>query len=303
MSTMLTLACILSAAPSSPQIAAAENRPERTLKAQEVKVFYLKNAEASEAARTIAALGMNKISFAVDARTNSLIATGSVNDMKMMEQVLMQLDVGNSTESTEDELRVFRLNSNAELIEEKLERLMKNRKLRTVVDEKTNSLIVSASSDAQKQVTKLLEVLDKAVAKPQASTVKLRVVWLMTGNEGTPPTDDLKPVVRSLERLGIKDLKVVTQSLVNVSEIRSAFDVSGSVGEEERTFRVSGERGDGSEGPIRLDMSIEAQPKGQKRPATIEAAVTLTPGQTAVLGVTQTRTANSAFVVQLVEGL
>ena len=90
---------------------------------------------------------------------------------------------------------------------------------------------------------------------------------------------------------------------MNVSESNSQFDVGGSVGEEERTFRISGHRGDESDGPIRLDMQIEAQPEGQKRPATIEAAVTLSPGQTAVLGVTQTRTSNSAFVVQLIEGM
>ena len=271
---------------------------------RDIKVFTLENALAEDAVDTVSEI-IPGVTLGVDPRTNSVIATGIAEELSILEAILLRLDEAKpKPAANEAEIRVFQLKADPSLVEQALGQLMP-RDVRVVVDQQNNALIVSGVPSQIERVQKLVEFLDRP--KPQVrptKSLKLRVVWLMNDADGKEPGTELKPVIDSLGKIGISSLKLVTQSLVNVGEPQAQFDVVGSVGEEERAFEISGQRGDvTSNGAVRIDLRISAQPIGQKRPASMEAAVTLAPGQTAVLGVTQTRSANSAFVVQLIEGL
>ena len=94
------------------------------------------------------------------------------------------------------------------------------------VDERTNSIIVSGENERLNIAEALIERLDSVTnpaalptARPDHPPVQVRVLWLVSGLKGdrAAPAKDLEPVVGALAKLGIEDLRVVANSLVNVS--------------------------------------------------------------------------------------
>ena len=116
--------------------------------------------------------------FAVDTRTNSIIATGSAGDLAVVRTILLNLDEAGIRQR---ELRVFRLkNTSAEAVAAALQQFLdQQQQLQTaqgqlvsalerleeqvivVADPVTNSLIISATSRYMPQVEKLIEDLDR----------------------------------------------------------------------------------------------------------------------------------------------
>lgn len=309
MKTLLSLISLIAISGSPPvQQSRTELRPlagvpTQKKRTRDIKVFKLENAIANEVVGAVLDV-VPGITLGTDPRTNSVIATGLAEELAVLEALLLRLDKDPRQAEDKTELRVIELKFDGSRVERTLNELVPNG-ARIVFDARSNSLICSARPEQLNMIQQLVRVLDvpDKATKIGAGHVKLRVIWLMNDTTGKPPGADLKPVVNSLGAIGIDGLKVVAQSLVHVEEPGSQFDVVGSVGDDERVFEISGQRGVVSDGPIRIDLRIQAQPEGQERPVGVEAAVTLASGQTAVLGVTQAGKANSAFVVQLVEGL
>lgn len=267
----------------------------------QLQVFALRYAEAKQAMNTLMPFLDGDVRLSIDARTNSVIAYGAPDDMAKLEVLLEQIDGPAEQDKDKSSYVVIRVRSDVNAIVTNLRSLVGN--VRIISDSVTKSLIVSGTPDQIQQIKSLVEVLDVPKPKPTAKQYKLRVVWLLSGETGKPLPKDLLPVVGALEKIGITDLKLVTQSLVNISDPGSNFDVSGTMDENGQSLRLSGERSERESGRIKLELAVEAQPKELRQPVAVEASISLTPGQTAVLGVTQTGKGNSAFIVQLVEGL
>lgn len=127
----------------------------------------------------------------------------------------------------------------------------------------------------------------------------------MTGGaNGKELQKDLNGGAESLSKIGVSDLRLVTQMLVKVEASATPFAVEGSIGES--TVHVTGERAGTDAYPTRLSLEIEAkkkprQPNGGGPQAAIKTFVSLSPGQFVVLGVAPSEDAQSVFVVQLVE--
>lgn len=301
--TLLTVPPLAQAQPGPAQSKAAVTPPAGS-QVKEVKVFFLRYAEAEGAVAIIGQMlrGDSNMRVSADVRMNSLLATGSAEQLKMIESLVENIDQAPVKGKTKTQIQVFPLMSDAKEIEKSLSQVL-NKDVKFTVDRSKNLVIASGTESDLEKVRGVIDLVDRMPPKVEPP-LKLRVIWLMSGDQPNAKklTDDLKPVAVSLGKLGIDNLHVVAQTLINVGEPNSDFSVRGSVGEEDWTFEVSGIRQGDTIQPARLSLSIEAG-AGRKSPIEIQAAVTLALKQLAVLGVTQTGPANSVFVVQLVEGL
>lgn len=273
--------------------------------ANSIKIFTLRYTDAESAVGIVAKLNPD-VRLSADIRTNSLIVSGSAEHMEIVEALLERLDRTGSEKAPDSvkQVRLFQIRSADVRNIEKALKLVLDRDLRYVVDSSKNAIVAHGTADQLKKLETAVQLLDQpGVARP-SKPLKLRVIWLTSdgGEKAKPITADLKPIAASLGKIGIDDLKIVTQSLINVSEPNSDFSVRGFVGEENWTFEISGTRQGEESSPTRIDLQIDAI-KDRKNPIQLGVALTLAPNQMGVLGVTQTGTSNSVFVVQLVEGL
>jgi hypothetical protein len=108
--------------------------------------------------------------------------------------------------------------SRAPEIAQVLSQVLSGKALRLAVDERTNSLIVFADKDTSNVVEALVMKLDRSAGETEQSqpgqTLQLRIVWLLDGDVGMPPTAHVSSeVVDALHELGFKDPEVVCQQV------------------------------------------------------------------------------------------
>jgi hypothetical protein len=122
----------------------------------------------------------------------------------------------------ETEMRIFRLaHADAQDTAIVLEQFVNEGRL--AVDQRTNSVLVSASPDVLSVVEAVIRNLDdrptqEKPAQLAARPVQVRLVWLVSGlkEQRSAPGKDLEPVVAELVQLGIADPRVVANALINV---------------------------------------------------------------------------------------
>lgn len=137
------------------------------------------------------------------------------------------------------EVRVFQLkNTKAADAADKVELLFGTQPLRIAVDDASNGLIVFGKAEAIPQVEQLIVKLDELAivgregfSAPPASvfapkeqaaprrTLMLRVFWLADGVQDLPSASEFLPegVVNSLAKLGMEDVRLVTQTVNSLS--------------------------------------------------------------------------------------
>ena len=137
------------------------------------------------------------------------------------------------------EVRVFRLkNAPANDAADKVKMLIGTQPVRIAIDEASNGLIVFGKAESLPQVEELVMRLDDLAVKggegfsaPPASvfapkeqaaprrTLMLRVFWLADGVQELPSASEFLPegVVNSLAKLGMEDVRLVTQTVNSLS--------------------------------------------------------------------------------------
>lgn len=190
-----TNALIVSASPRDlAEIAALITRIDTPGVSATLKVFTVRNGDAESLANTLRTLfggatdqaaaqglpqsGPVRVQFSVDARTNSIIAVGSQDDMVVVEAILTRLDEGELRERIN---RVYRLRnayavdvatalqqmlqterqaeSDAELAISPFEQI--EREVVIVPEVASNSLVISATPRYYERIIKLVEDLDE----------------------------------------------------------------------------------------------------------------------------------------------
>lgn len=218
-------------------------------------------------------------------------------------------------------LKVFQLaNARAQELAQVLQGVLG--KGRFAVDERTNSLILSSDNESLGVAEALIERLDSVAnpaalptARPDHPPVQVRVLWLVSGLKGdrAAPAKDLEPVVGALAKLGIEDLRVVANSLVNVSG--TTFTLLGTpVLAAPTRFEVAGElvwQPHLQYPRLTLDLSVREDRPAPKDANNAQAAphslVSLSStidapyGQFVVLGASPIDEMTSVFVLQVVQ--
>lgn len=180
--------------------------------------------------------------------------------------------------------------------------------IRIAIDTRTNSLVVKATPEQQRELEALLQSLDRDDAnpsKPGLQPVQVRVFWLMSGSGGSAPPNMLEPVIAELSELGINDLKLAGRMSINVGRSGRPFTVSSRpvVGDQNFVFSFEGVIADGPDGGPMMEARIKCQQpelEGERPFASLDTNIDAPLNQFIVLGTTVAAGADSVFVVQLV---
>lgn len=180
--------------------------------------------------------------------------------------------------------------------------------VRVATDPRTNSLIVSAPSELQRELQALLQSLDRddiRPSKPGFQPVQVRVFWLKSGSGGQDPPDMLMPVTDELAELGINDLKLAGRMSINVGRSGRPFTVSSRPVVEDQNFVFSfeGVISEGSDGAPMMEARIKCQQpelEGERPFASLDTNIDAPLNQFIVLGTTVAGGNDSVFVLQLV---
>lgn len=292
----------LAFAPSATaQEGAGGARGAQKPKPPELRIFALKHLNGEEASDVLSDLfGRSGIRLTTDHRSNSILASGTREQLLEIEAVLERLDRPEQTNSRT--YRVINLSETpGRMLEKSLDVAMAELGVNVIVDREHNRIVASGSQRGLDKLAQLIQTLDQRMRPAKPAT--LRVVWLMesAGVKGEQPMPaDLRKVTAPLQKMGIDDLIVETQLMVNVGEDESDFRVSGRCNTAK--VSVSGRRIGADAGPAKLALTIEAEDfKRNTSLAEVEAVVSLGSGQFAVLGVSPVGQRDSVFVVQIIE--
>ncbi|MDZ4783563.1 MAG: secretin N-terminal domain-containing protein [Planctomycetia bacterium] len=183
--------------------------------------------------------------------------------------------------------------------------------MRVAVDVRANRLIVSALPELQKQTEVLLRELDQAseVAAEVSSAlppVTVRVIWLGSKGQGADVPPGLEPVVQELGDLGISNLSLVGQMMINVGDASKSFNVEcrPQVGEDSYQLQFEGIQSGPKDGRPMFNVNIVGHQVANGEVianiANISSTVEVPLNQFIVLGSTSADGWDSVFVLQLV---
>lgn len=303
----------------------------------EIKVFTLMNADATDMARIVSELIGKDVKIVTQPRTNSIIATGPKERLAVVEAILLRMD--ESKGRRRETVRVMQLqHASVGKVMRTLTDLglLDNEVTRIATDPGRQRLLVKASDRTFKTVQDLVRGLD--VAAETEKRLQMRIVWLvdekLSGRDAASPSKDLDGVVQVLkEKLGMGKLKVAAQMLVSINpddagreaapgnEIaRNRFDARGTaqlsdsaVARLQATGRIVGWSGSNPVVEIEIQATGASQSAGKgadtvgqaanEQLASLTTKIAAPPGHFVVLGVTPIRSANSVFVLQVLPDL
>ncbi len=182
--------------------------------------------------------------------------------------------------------------------------------MRVAVDARTNRLIVSAPAGLQEQTEAILRELDQAsegAAEVSSALppVTVRVIWLGSKVQGADVPPGLEPVVQELGALGISDLSLVGQMMINVGDASKAFSVEcrPQVGEAAYQLQFEGIQSTSAGGSPMIIAEIQGKQIAGNEAianiANISSTVEAPLNQFIVLGSTSADGWDSVFVMQL----
>lgn len=208
-----------------PRAAGQESKPPQAPVVEVVPVRYASAQELQPLLQQI--LGRThpegaKALMHVDMRTNSLILSArTADELAPVKQILRTLDTkAMQHDGTEQSVRSYPLRSRepSSTLQEALQMTVTPAGGKFVIDHARHMLLVSGNERAAQAAEAVIRALDEPVANRPAAEFQLRVVWLATGVEGKevqPVPDDLKEVVNELASIGVKQPRLVSQSLLN----------------------------------------------------------------------------------------
>jgi hypothetical protein len=302
-----------SAAPCRGQEQPAEQRTEEQRSETILEVIRLNHTPADNVVQTLNIVLPHEMSrrmrIASDPVNNSILIHAPADRVQYAKEIISKMDVP----QPDQELKIFSLRYiEAKKASEMLPQIVNH--AYAVADPNANRLLVRGKASDLATVEALLQAIDVAPS-PVAGDVRLRLVWLVAHlphEEAPPAPPDLGEVVHELEKHGIENLKVATQTIIKVSrKPQSNFSAQGTTRLAEPCQLILNGQVVSSEGEaLTLSIQIDACEqdglreggRSQGRPlCRLSSELTLTPGHSVVLGVTPINAMTSVFVVQLLE--
>lgn len=262
-----------------------------------------------------------------DPATRTVIVRAPEAAIQQIMSLVEQLDVPDQTGSENGaprEIRIYALKHIApdDNLTRTLDLAVDHEDAAFYVDPKRRTVIVRGNTATLRTVGNLLGELDVAqespAPKPQPALAAMRVrLVLLIGNPeeemdlATVPTD-LKPVVEELERIGVTDLRLAAQSVVEITG--GSFTVVASpVVAGAHELRFEGKLIDTSADRPRVELNVQAsrlpeppeegqprrRPVSARQICNISTTVAAPPGHAVVLGMAPIERSNWVFVLQL----
>ncbi|MFC1757814.1 secretin N-terminal domain-containing protein [Planctomycetota bacterium] len=244
----------------------------------------------------------------------SSIAVGAV---LLVCLALVQSAIAQSVEgppaSPPKQLKAFNLkHADAELAAGVLTTLVEsNAPFRAAIDERTNSLLISASKDSMSVIEKLIEVIDRESGnmsrgngEQKETSYRVHIDWLLTTDRGQPVPAKLKEVELELQNHGIEGLQLAAATMASVqASINPEFQLSCSPLEDEIRLEINGTfvPSDGGNPGLEIEITAIQQREGSRNSAKplahVSTSVSARVGHPVVLAVAPIEGVSSVFVV------
>lgn len=298
-------------------VAASLGAQEAPADSQKIEVLPLKHTSAMELMQVIERLTQGSgVELAGDANSNALVVKASPAAQDEIKRIVSQLD---TERGTNRQVKIFQLRNivPGPSLENMLSTITEG-DVRIAIDEARNVVIATGTEQSLAVVEAFLTRMDSDAAgstAPAAREVQLRLVWLVGGladDAAAAPPPDLEGVAQELAKIGVTNLTMAAQIVVNVTE-GEKFSASGSAKVNEPcTVKFMGMLGDmGPEGlrpadqpPLRLEITATAPAGENARPLChLQTTVKAPLGQSVVLGVTPVESKPAVFVVQVLPSM
>lgn len=295
-----------------PPARAQKAPPAQDTSPSEFTVLHLKHVDAAEVSKIVEELlsaGVRqRIRLIADPRTNALLLGATSDDTTVVKQCLNVLDQDRPAKPLKEQpFKVFQLRNIVpdEWFEKGLATVFPNGTGKYVIDRNRGAVIVAGDEECFHVTDSYLRLTDVPREKAPASQVRLRVVWLANGlahKDALPPPRDMKKVVDELEALGIAELHVVSQSLINVTEgVPFTSDgVADLMGPCSLSIEGAFEARPGEVKALKLSVAAQQITESKPTPlCRLSSSIEASFHQLVVLGVTPTEKASSVFVIQV----
>ncbi|MHC4441892.1 MAG: secretin N-terminal domain-containing protein [Planctomycetota bacterium] len=279
----------------------------------QTRIYALSHISAKELARTLGKI------LGREARCeysgNSIVIAARKNLQEQAEGIIKQLD--QPYIELDLETQIFKLKNVAfRDIERSFDFMTQGKGIRYTLDKKRNALIVKAAPQNMPLVQETLSLLDMPdpqklppkKEEPQQSML-VRVVWLISGNEKlqTDPPADLKDVIAELGKVGVSNLKLADQNIVQVLAEQKRFEMTSTPPLGERcNLHIEGELHTMEQEKTRLQISLVGELELQRdieSPFRLETTIQTPTGHSTVLGALSSENFTSVFVVQVLPGI
>lgn len=290
-SALRVLVCgVLCASPVHSAI--GQDAAPKAVQAQLLKIYHLKYVDASATQTALQPLVGATAQMAADVRTNALIVKATPAAHTEMQTLLEVIDTPSRGPSI-SMLRVKEKPSGALL--DTIDMISEGN-IQFTFDAERNVLVLSGRDDEIEKVQELIQEFELTKKEVQHKTpvfvpAKLRIVWMETGDgpSSAMMTPDLTKAIAPLKDVGISNLRVRGQMILNVETILSVVDAESvaTVKGEEHLFAFKGLMKHGN-----LEFTVGVDD------TTVRATVSLKPEQWAVLGAVGAPDRQTVFAIQ-----
>lgn len=312
-----TLCAVLAVAASSNFVGAGAQAPDPAA-ADAAKLHVvgpLKNCRAEDVKTVLLQVYGGDLAVVADARTNSVIVKVPPRQYAEIEQVVKHLD---TLPAPANIVRTLRPEApyldDPRALAEILAIVFEKEGGKFAFDDRGGQLIITGSPEmVEKAVALVKQMVESAkTRRPTNQTTdpnptrefQLRIVWLASAAKEADVKkvpDDLKAVVAELDKIGVRQVGLIAQTIVNISP-NTEFSTEGTAkfGEIECTLKCQGRYTIGSLLENReLGISINALHPSNNPLCNLRTQIDAPPGHFVVLGATPTGETTSVFVVQL----
>jgi len=288
-----------------------------------VKVFYLKHAKSTAVRQTLSQLGL-EAKISEDVRLNALLVQATEEVQKQIADFLSSID---SEDPNEETTQIYY----SDLLEkggggELVEQFAKTAGVDLAFDKDSGVFIIKGPKVEVERVQKIIGEIgeastirsDKSRQNRQSDPFAIRVLWL----SNDPAQDSRNPIepdaaltksIEKLAELGYANMKVKMQLLgrCDIIQGKASSVVEGSLvsGTTRRSLsaevKLSSETPAPIHGAFTILAGITTHPNSDAVPekASVDVAINLEPKKYYILSATPVGGYQTAFVVQLVNGL
>lgn len=290
-------------------------------KPEVVEVIHLKYLNATAAEKMLKELGVNG-KITADPRLNALIVSALDYQLEKIRDYIDKIDTAapdNEVTSIYETDALQQLDSGGEFVKQIADASGVN----VAFDQELGIVMIKGPKDEVSRAIKIIEQIQqveesKKGKQRQAESFAFRVLWLSNdpsedSRNPVEPDAELKKSIEKLAELGFANMKIKMQVLgrcdVTDGEALSRIEGSSTTAEARRTLsaeaKLSHTDGTGLNGQFNLEASFTdlSSTDASADTASVEVAVNLVLKKYYILSATPVGGYQTAFVVQLVDGI
>lgn len=301
------------AAGSDPARLASQTRETEAEAETSSRVIKLQHACPSDVARRLAPLVRARITLVPDDKDGSLVVQGREAQVEQLVQLLTLLNAPIVAETSTEVVRLKHLTDERFL--SRALSLILGDSSDFVVHGASRMCIIRGDEESRARARRILAELDQPPhMQAEPRPIRLRLIWLASDltSEAPPPPADLNAVLGELEGIGVSDLRLVMQAVIEATRDESFRLSSPTVVDDECYVNTQGIVTHSPTGRARAEIGVHVSrspaaqmPRPQRSPPpqdtlySFSSTVALPGDEPVILSVGPMEERISVFLIQL----